>query len=1075
MISSRLSARIALLAAASAASFATGVSAQVVSPTPVDPTANPAPSAQSMDPAANPGQTDPNTSPQSPTGIQPAPTPPLNGPGSAEAAQDASAPGGDEIIVTGIRASQQRAVALKRNAASVQDSISAEDIGKLPDTTISDSLQRIPGVEIRRDAGEGSSINIRGLPQVTTLLNGEQYLGANSINTVQPNFNDIPSQLFSGADVIKSSTADLLDAGITGTVNLRTRRPFDLKQGLTVAADAEGMYGSKTKDKDPSVNGLVAWHNDTFGVLVSAAYTDEHLSNSQNGILSNYGATYHNEGTADATSSGGFSPAIRPHGTPVAGGIDVNGDGDANDAFIVPQGFEAFNTITNRKRLGLNGSAQWKMSDALELTVDGFFTRQTQYNHTSGVQQQDINWQAGEFVPGTSRDTGATVVGSDGNTYDVNTTQVYNYDLGDFSSYAQTDKYVSQSQDYNAELKFDNGGRLKATLRGIYGKAFQHYDQSYAQFSPSNGQQWSPGGIGHYPTGDVAFNPGGYTVDTLAGVNALHSIVDFSGNQPVFTLPSQLTAELGDKSMYALKTLSSEGNYRQKGSLKVVRADASYDANDAVTFEFGGRYSDRSDSDFAFDRAAPLYAGMATGTGATADGACLVKWKGFDVPINDKTCHAGTGVFNPDDPSTFRGYTAGQTRKADDPSISDIVRQVQPPVKGIPAVYTLNPSAMNNAEAFQNIYYPGNVEIQNPGSSFDVGVKQITGYTQLDLKGDLFGIPVTANAGVKIINTRLDILQYITGNPQPYGVAGVAAGTDETKRSFTDYLPSFNAAFDLTQKLKLRLAFTRTMTLLNLDQWGGGLTPNYAIDTSTGLFRVTGGSSTGNPQLNPWRANNFDASLEWYLGRASLLSVAGFYIDVDSFIQQGSVIRTDLPDNDGVVRNRTVSISTQIQGQSGTLKGVEGQWKQSFGDLPFMPTFLSNFGIDTNITFSPSSSGQTDLAGKSIPFQDNSKLQTNVVGYYQDNHLQARVAWNYRSKRAVSQDFGGLVGLELYQRPTNYIDASVSYDFNPHFTLYAQGSNLTGEYEKYYLTWTDEHAYNNIYERRYTVGARVKF
>ncbi|WBO21278.1 TonB-dependent receptor [Sphingomonas abietis] len=1053
MIKSTVSARFALLAAVSAASLASAAAAQTAMPAAAGPvTADPA--------AANATTPDPTATTTPATGATPDPTatPTVAEPGSGATATS-------EIIVTGIRASQQRAVMLKRDATSVTDSISAEDIGKLPDVTISDSLQRIPGVEIRRDAGEGSSINIRGLPEVTTLLNGEQYLGANSINSVQPNFNDVPSQLFSGADVIKSSTADLLDAGITGTVNLRTRRPFDLKRGITAAIDAEGLYGDKTKKKDPSVNGLIAWHGESVGFLLSAAYTDEHLSNSQNGILSNYGATYHDEG-ADATTTGGFSPSNRPHGTPVAGGIDINGDGDANDAFIVPQGFEAFNTVTERQRLGINGSAQWRISDSLELTADGFFTRQDQHDHIAGVQQQDINWQAAEFVPGASRDTGAIVTGPDGGSYHLNTVQVYNYDLGDFSSYSQNNRYLSQSQDYNIQLKYDNGGRFKASLRGIYGKAFQNYDQSYVQFSPSNGLQWEAGGIGRYPAslgGNRPFNPGGYTVDTLAGANSLHSTVDFSGSQPVFTLPTQLTTLLGDPSNYALKTMSSEGNYREKGDLKVIRADASYEANENLKFEFGGRYSERSNSDFAFDRAAPLYAGD-----ASQPGGCLVKWKGFDVPINADSCNAGAADGY---------YTAGLTRPATDPSFGNTIIQVKPPANGLPGVYVLNPAAQDNAEKFQNQYYPGNVEVMNPGASYRVGVKQITGYTQMDFKGDLFGIPFAGNAGIKIINTRLDILQYITGNPQPYGVAGEVAGTTQTKRSFTDYLPSFNAAFDLTEKLKLRLAFTRTMTLLNLDQWGGGLTPNYAIDTSgaTPVFRVTGGNSTGNPNLDPWRADNFDASLEWYVGRSSLLSVAAFYIKVDSFIQQGSVIRTDLPDNDGVVRGRSVSISTPIQGDGGTLKGLEGQWKQSFGDLSFMPHFLRNFGIDTNITFSPSNSGQKDLAGKSIPFQDNSKLQTNLVGYYQDNHFQARLAWNFRSKRAVSQDFGGLVGLELYQKPTNYLDASISYDLNSHFTVYAQGSNLTGEYEKYYLTWTDEHAYNNIYERRYTLGARMKF
>ena len=146
----------------------------------------------------------------------------------------------EEITVTGIRAAQQRAIDIKRSASQIIDSISAEDIGKLPDGTISDSLQRIPGVQIRREAGEGSAVNVRGLPQVTTQLNGEEYLGANSITNVQPNFGDIPSQLFAGVDVIKTPTANLLNAGTTGTINLKTRRPLDLNTGFYDFAGRRG-------------------------------------------------------------------------------------------------------------------------------------------------------------------------------------------------------------------------------------------------------------------------------------------------------------------------------------------------------------------------------------------------------------------------------------------------------------------------------------------------------------------------------------------------------------------------------------------------------------------------------------------------------------------------------------------------------------------------------------------------------------------------------------------------------------------------------------------------------------------
>ena len=95
------------------------------------------------------------------------------------------------IEVRGIRASTEKSLNTKRFADGVVDSITAEDIGKLPDATIADSLQRIPGIQIRRSAGEGSTINVRGMPQVTTLLNGEQFLSAGSLTKVQPDFTDI--------------------------------------------------------------------------------------------------------------------------------------------------------------------------------------------------------------------------------------------------------------------------------------------------------------------------------------------------------------------------------------------------------------------------------------------------------------------------------------------------------------------------------------------------------------------------------------------------------------------------------------------------------------------------------------------------------------------------------------------------------------------------------------------------------------------------------------------------------------------------------------------------------------------
>ena len=112
-----------------------------------------------------------------------------------------------EVTVTGVRESQIRAIEVKRLAPSIQDSISAESIGQFSDVTITDALQRITGVQINRDAGVGTSVDVRGLPQVGTMLNGEVFITPDQIDSQQPDFTTLPATLFNQVDVIKSPTA----------------------------------------------------------------------------------------------------------------------------------------------------------------------------------------------------------------------------------------------------------------------------------------------------------------------------------------------------------------------------------------------------------------------------------------------------------------------------------------------------------------------------------------------------------------------------------------------------------------------------------------------------------------------------------------------------------------------------------------------------------------------------------------------------------------------------------------------------------------------------------------------------
>ena len=954
-------------------------------------------------------------------------------------AQDAApAESIEEVVVTGIRAAQQRAIDIKRDAAQIVDSISAEDIGKLPDVTIADSLQRIPGVQIRREAGEGGAVNLRGLPQVATLLNGEQYLGANSITGVQPNFGDIPSQLFGGVDVLKTPTASLLNGGITGTINLRTHRPFDLQEGFFATAAVEGAYGEGQGDVEPQGNALLAWRNERFGMLLSASYANVTQANYRNGLQQDAGWTGRpNEGTAWPND--------------VAG--DINGDGDATDAFISYQGHVALNKFTERERTGLNASFQVNFTDSLRLTADAFFTDQTQFDRTAGFAAED-KWQRWEWwTPQESTPTGAMI-----GTNELQTTQVYLLDTRRLKAYSDLARTESKSQNYNLELAFDNDGKFKGAFRAMFADAEQNRVNSYADIDLADGSQWNIQG-NYYPGGVQNPYPNGY-----AGFPQITA--DYRGEHVAF---SGFPGEVADLDAYSIGALTSENNFDKDADMQVFRLDGSYEVSEHFSFDAGLRYSSRETEDFEYHYLAPFYAAQSSnGTG------CLVKWKATDVTLNGGgiagACTAGdAGGISASNPTG--SYTAlGRMPLS---QFGDQVITVKDfgGATGVPNFFVLDPAAMDNPKAFHDSLFPGNVKVADPGRSYKVAVDQTTAYLQGNIKGE--DAPYNLNVGLRIIKTDLEVTQNSVGAPQPYGAPNVDAGDIVTQRDFTDILPAVNFSYDFTDDLKLRLGYSRAMTLLDLQQWGGALSPSYAINSSITppRFEVVSASSDGNPELDPWRSENYDVSLEWYPTDQTLLSFAWFYVNIDSFISRGTV-EMELPDQDGVVR-RSVNVTTNVQGDGGTLKGVELGLKHAFTNLPGA---WANFGIDANYTYSPSSTGEKDLSGNTVPFQDNSVDQTNLALWYQGEKFQARVAHNYRSKRAVALDqVWGTEGLTLYQSPTNYVDASVSYDVTPDFTVYLQGSNLTNEYEHYYLQFPNQYGYQNIYERRFALGVRARF
>ena len=275
----------------------------------------------------------------------------------------------DRVEVTGTRASLQRSLALKRNAAGVQDSISATELGRFPDNNVADSLSHITGVAISRTAGgEGQKVSIRGLgPEYTITTFNNRLLGTDSAGRYFA-YDVLPADVINGADVVKSAQASLMEGAIGGLVNLRSASPFDQKgeRGLLrVEADRNQMS---------SLNGqkLSGTYSNTFGnslgVLLGVVYANRDVRTDTAG----------NDGGWSRNPAPNKPELFWPWGNTWGGAIDPNGNGQLDpdeEGLIGPGQFRFGSIMEHKKRLALSGKVEWRPSTDVKVVVDGFKTR----------------------------------------------------------------------------------------------------------------------------------------------------------------------------------------------------------------------------------------------------------------------------------------------------------------------------------------------------------------------------------------------------------------------------------------------------------------------------------------------------------------------------------------------------------------------------------------------------------------------------------------------------------------------------------------------------------------------------
>ncbi|HEY0892587.1 MAG TPA: TonB-dependent receptor [Cellvibrio sp.] len=964
----------------------------------------------------------------------------------------------EEVVVQGVRAAQASAINTKRNAVSVVDGIAAEDIGKLPDVTISDSLQRIGGVQIQRVAGEGGSVQIRGLPRIATTLNGEEFLNATTITTSTADYGNLPSQLFSGADAYKSPVATLATAGISGTVDLKTRRPLDMDEGFSFAGSAEIDQGANTQEQDPTISGLVNWRNETLGILVSAVTTEKHLGTDFNGYN-------------DTSPNGSI------------GWVGSNG-GQGDKFYAIPHGFVAWNKVEERNRDGLNAAFQADLGEGFEFIADYFYSEQERFNRKVGLNVNS-RWQSYSAFASATPD-GMIDRGVDVNGDPLFSVSEYDIRPRRFQSFTQNNKNTEFSENMSFQLSFDNGGPLTGEVRYINASASNEHRHGYSEgdllsiHPSSNSYVKIPTFVAkeHCAPGDlVVGDKGGCFAKYGKGITQpIELTYNIQGEHPVFSGFDQVVQGdqgamsikdyMAKKESYHIGAFSSEGNTDSTADMDIVSVKGNYAFEDMpfiTSVDAGLRLSSREVVRAEFSYFSEFGANK-----------CAAQWKAVDQTTgSDAQCKEGEMIPNPragepGQPATiFQGYTMLPPTAIDEHNNAIWVTNFGP-VKGVPGIWAADPRDYDDALAFHNRVFGNTQKVDTPGQSWAVGIDEKTTSLQANFAQGV----VSGNLGLRIIDTELNIQQNLIGAGIEHSGSSLDVGDVLTKREYTDYLPSLNLTVDITDDLKLRAAAAKTMMALDLAQWGGSKSVGRSFNADCQCMRVVNGNLNGNTELNPWRAKNYETSLEWYQGDASMLNAGLFRIEIDSFTRSG-IVMIDEPDADGIKRGPW-PFTTQVQGDGGEIDGIELGAKLALSDFTDAG-FVSNLGFDVNYTYADSSQPTKDIDGKANPFPQNSKNTYNIVGWYENDRLSARLAYNYRSDRLVSAGGAGIAGQNLYQDDYAQMDLSVSYDLTDNLSAYVNGSNILEEYEQNYLQYEDQVAFQNIYEARWAVGVRASF
>lgn len=883
------------------------------------------------------------------------------------------------IEVRGIRGALGRAMDAKREAGGVVDSISAEDIGKFPDTNLAESLQRITGVSIDRSGGEGQLITVRGFgPQFNTVLvNGRQMASENQSRAFS--FDTISSELVKSLDVHKTSTAILQSGGIGSTVNVNTARPFAIS-GFKVAGSIKGIYDENSEETSPQFSGLISntFNDETLGVLFAVSHQERstRLNQAQmDGWLENVGVPNPQTESGQAYTGNIFSPRNYDHKV----------------------------TTEERTRTNANLVLQYAPTDNLIVTADALYsdfdveTNTTSYGH----------WFTAPNIEGFGDDAGATV--------DANGTVVDLYQEVGLATDMHAKKFDRLTESSALGLNFDWDVNDNLNMQ---------FDLSHssAERAANNGRGDQLSLIGYA-------NRVRFQIDD----NILPYASEFaSANADIYSGQQELDGIAYDPVVTPDGVQNHLDPSNSRAHVMLRRGWAVEDTVDQ--FRWDSTWLEDSDSGLVAVKFGAMY---------SSETKSLERWD-----------NEGAGIH-----CAFCGYPDAPNMNGFSQYVFDAGSDFLSAVSGsgrMPTSWLAHDGEANFAFLEQFASSQGNnisFDAEKRNKSFEVTEDTLSLYLEMDFETELAGMLLSSTAGVRYERTDVDV----NGTDEPVSALTILDktemlaqyGSPETISKSSSYeaiLPNISMKLEINDDLIARFAASQSVTRPTLDS----MSPVTVIGTTRQGGNLT--SSSGNPELNPFTSNNIDLSLEWYYDDASYMSAGYFRKNVANFIVNsqesltfdlaGGGLLTDPStgsDVDNPDADDSIAVFTNTLPNNSETAIVDG-W-----EIAVQHTFDSGFGlmanatlVDSNAELDPSDITQVfALTGLSDSF--------NLVAFYEDGPLQARIAWNWRDSfvQSLTQSNGdGVTIVEDYAQ----LDMSGSYDLTETMSVFFEGINLTEEY-----------------------------